>query len=56
VARWYNVSVQYQGTITNEGFVGTVPRSENITEVLNALELTGLVHFKIIERRVIVMP
>lgn len=56
VARWYNVTVQYQGTITNEGFVGTVPRSENITEVLNALELTGLVHFKIIERRVIVMP
>jgi len=56
VARWYNVSVQYQGAITNEGFVGTVPRSENITEVLNALELTGLVHFKIIERRVIVMP
>lgn len=56
VARWYNVSVQYQGNITNEGFVGTVPRSENITEVLNALELTGLVHFKIIERRVIVMP
>ncbi|WPV00674.1 FecR family protein [Mucilaginibacter sp. cycad4] len=56
VARWYNVSVQYQGTITHEGFVGTVPRSENITEVLNALELTGLVHFKIIERRVIVMP
>jgi ferric-dicitrate binding protein FerR (iron transport regulator) len=56
VARWYNVSVQYQGAMTNEGFVGTVPRSENITEVLNALELTGLVHFKIIERRVIVMP
>ncbi|QEM07176.1 FecR family protein [Mucilaginibacter rubeus] len=56
VARWYNVSIQYQGPATHEGFVGTVPRSENITEVLNALELTGLVHFKIVERRVIVMP
>ena len=56
VARWYDVSIQYQGTMTHEGFVGTVPRSENISEVLSALELTGLVHFKIIERRVIVMP
>jgi ferric-dicitrate binding protein FerR (iron transport regulator) len=56
VARWYNVSVQYEGPATHEGFVGTVPRSENISEVLNALELTGLVHFKVVERRVIVMP
>ncbi|SEO06676.1 FecR protein [Mucilaginibacter gossypiicola] len=56
VARWYDVNIQYQGTTTHEGFVGTVPRSENISEVLNALELTGLVHFKIVERRVIVMP
>lgn len=55
VARWYNVDVEYQGTITQEGFVGTVPRSGNITDVLNTLELTGLVHFKIVERRVIVM-
>ncbi|RYY35726.1 MAG: FecR family protein, partial [Sphingobacteriaceae bacterium] len=56
VARWYNVEIDYQGAVTNEGFVGTVPRSENITEVLNTLELTGLVHFKVEGRRVIVMP
>ena len=56
VSRWYNVSVEYQGALTHEGFVGTVPRSENISEVLNTLELTGLVHFKMMERRIIVMP
>ncbi len=56
VSRWYDVSIEYQGAVTREGFVGTVPRSENISEVLNTLELTGIVHFKVIERRVIVMP
>ncbi len=56
LARWYNVEVAYKGKITNEGFVGTVQRSKNLTEVLDVLESTGLVHFKIQERRVIVMP
>jgi transmembrane sensor len=56
LSRWYNIDVEYQGKITGEGFVGTVPRSKNLSEVLNTLESTGLVHFKIKERRVIVMP
>ncbi len=47
IARWYDVDVVYQGKITDEGFVGTVPRANNIEEVLNALKLTGLVNYKI---------
>lgn len=56
LSRWYNISVEYQGKPTTEGFVGTLPRSKNLNEVLNTLESTGLVHFKIEERRVVVMP
>jgi len=56
IARWYNVSIEYRGAITKEGFVGTMPRSESIEDVLNTLELTGTVHFKIEGRRIIVMP
>ena len=56
IARWYNVEIEYEGEVTKEEFVGTVPRSEDISEVLKRLELTGLVHFKIKERRIIVMP
>lgn len=54
--RWYDIRVHYQGDITAEGFVGTVPRSENLQEVLNTLSLTGLVHFKVEGRSVTVMP
>lgn len=56
LSRWYNVDIEYHGKITNEGFVGTVPRSKDLSEVLSTLESTGLVHFKVKERSVIVMP
>lgn len=56
IARWYDVDVSYQTKTTTATFVGTIPRSQNITEVLKYLELTGLVHFKIEERRIITMP
>ncbi|UOE47502.1 FecR family protein [Mucilaginibacter sp. SMC90] len=56
IARWYDVDVAYSGKVTNATFVGTIPRSEQITEVLKYLELTGLVHFKITERRITAMP
>lgn len=63
VSRWYDVEVEYSGNITKEGFKGSVSRYENISEVLSALEATGLVHFKLSRgdaagkgRRVIVMP
>ncbi|SDK00870.1 FecR family protein [Pedobacter sp. ok626] len=55
ISRWYNVEVEYQNNITTETFVGTVSKYEDIKRVLASLELTGLVHFKIQERKVIVM-
>lgn len=56
LSRWYNIEVKYQGKITNEGFVGKLPRSKNLADVLDILETTGLVHFKVEERSVTVMP
>jgi transmembrane sensor len=56
VARWYDVDIEYRTTVTKEGFVGTISQSKGLKEILRQLELTGLVHFKIVGRRVIVMP
>jgi hypothetical protein len=56
IARWYDVDIDFEGKTTSATFIGTIPRSQNIKEVLGYLELTGLAHFKISERRVIVMP
>lgn len=55
LSRWFDIDVVYQGKITQEGFVGTLPRSKNLQEILQTLELTGSVHFKVDGRRVIVM-
>lgn len=45
-ARWYDVDVVYKGNIT-EMFSGTLPRSENIEELLKILEATSKVKFEI---------
>ncbi|TCC87098.1 FecR family protein [Pedobacter hiemivivus] len=56
VSRWYDVDVVYEGTLTKEGFVGTVPRSKNIKELLDALKLTGLMNYRIEGDRVVITP
>jgi len=55
VARWYNIDVSFQGVISKEKFNGTVSRNKDIDQVLEILELTNAVHFKIKGRRVTVM-
>jgi len=55
LARWYNIDVQYEGDITRDGLNGKISRDKNISQVLNMLAETKLVHFKIEGRRITVM-
>jgi hypothetical protein len=55
ISRWYDVEVEYQGNVTNKTFGGIYSMNKDINELLKGLELTGLIHFKIEERRIIVM-
>lgn len=54
IARWYDVEVEYQGNVNQKALWGTISRFENITEVLQMLELTGTMHFSMEGRKVIV--
>ncbi len=56
VARWYDVDVAYETTSTDQYFTASLPRMQNISELLETLELTGTVHFKIDGRKIIVLP
>lgn len=57
ISRWYDVEVVYEGKITaHQVFGGTVNRFENVSKVLEMLELTNAVHFKIEGRKITVMP
>lgn len=55
ISRWYDVSVEFKGAVSEEEFNGTISRSKNISQVLEMLEETKGVHFKIEGRRIIVM-
>jgi hypothetical protein len=55
LARWYDVETEYRGKV-NRHFWGSISRDANVSQVLKMLETTGIVHFKIEGRKVIVMP
>ncbi|WEK20407.1 MAG: DUF4974 domain-containing protein [Candidatus Pedobacter colombiensis] len=52
--RWYDVQVVYQGEMPQEKFRGAVSRFDNIAKVLNILQSTGSVRFKIEGKKIYV--
>jgi len=54
VARWYDVEIIYKGIDRKETFGGSISRFENVSKVLENLQLTGGIQFKIEGRKVIV--
>jgi len=55
VSRWYNVDVTFEKGIPDETFGGSISRFENVSQLLNVLQRTGSVHFKVEGRRITVM-
>jgi len=56
IARWYDVKVSLEVDPLNRDFTGNISRTQNVSEVLNMLELTGEVHFKIEGKSITVLP
>ncbi|NII25228.1 FecR family protein [Pseudoflavitalea sp. X16] len=56
VERWYDVEVEYQTKRRDQVYTGIVARSENLSSVLQLLELTGTVHFRVQGKKIIVLP
>lgn len=55
ISRWYDVDVIYRDDVKDIRFGGSVSRFSDIEKVLNKLELTNTIHFKIEGRRIYVM-
>jgi len=47
LARWYPIDVKYQGDLKNVRFVGNYSRAKGLLNLLENIETTGKVHFKI---------
>jgi len=56
IARWYDMEVSYEGNVRSEEFAGTVPRTSNLSEVLQIMELTKTVRFSIDHKMITVRP
>ncbi|TCC97171.1 FecR family protein [Pedobacter hiemivivus] len=56
VSRWYDVDVIYQGNVEQKTIEGTVSKFKNVSTVLEMLESTKVVKFKINGKQIVVMP
>ena len=55
ISRWYDIeAVEYEGQFSDR-FSGTYKRSKNVAELFGHLEKLAPIHFKMRERRVVVM-
>nr|WP_294899442.1 FecR family protein [uncultured Pedobacter sp.] len=58
LAKWYNVKFVFDGDFSKVHFAGNYSRDKSLNNLLNNIELTGLVHFKVEgsgqERRIMV--
>lgn len=55
IKRWYDVEVEYEGTITQR-FNTEVSRSIPLPRLLDALEGTGQVHFSLKGKKLLIRP
>jgi transmembrane sensor len=55
VARWYDVDIEFVGDLSEREFGGTVSRYKNITELLDNMQLTKTIHYKIEGKKVLIM-
>jgi transmembrane sensor len=55
ISRWYNVDIEYKGRI-NQRFWGSISKDVNVSRVLEILEATGGVKFKVEGNKIMVMP
>ncbi|MBO9731522.1 MAG: FecR domain-containing protein [Chitinophaga sp.] len=56
LARWYDIQVVYEGSVTDRAFAASFSRQEGLPEILQQLELTGSIHFNIAGNTVTVGP
>jgi len=55
LARWYDITVEYQGTIPPQEFMGKIQRNMSLSTVLKGLEGENI-HFKLVGKKVMVTP
>lgn len=56
VARWYDVDIRYEGDVLQRHFSGGVSRAANVSALLQVLELTKSVRFRVEGKQIIVQP
>jgi ferric-dicitrate binding protein FerR (iron transport regulator) len=56
ISRWYDVEIEMRAPVNEERYTGVINRKNTLSKVLALLEENNIQHFKIEERKIIVLP
>ena len=56
LSRWYDVGIQYQGSVPAGHFSGVISRNRNLSQVLDMLKATNNIHFTIEDKTIVILP
>jgi Fe2+-dicitrate sensor, membrane component len=56
IARWYDAEIIYKTDVSKKAVWGTVTKYSNVSDVLNMITLTGVAHFRVEGKKIIVLP
>jgi ferric-dicitrate binding protein FerR (iron transport regulator) len=55
VARWYDIKVEYRGSVADINFTGRISRTKRLQDVLDILSDTRKVHFELKDNKTVVV-
>jgi hypothetical protein len=55
VARWYDIKVEFRGSVAGIGFTGRISRTKQLKDVLDILSDTRKVHFELKDNKTVVV-
>ena len=55
VARWYDVQIEYKGSMDHLNFGGNMSRQKNVSELLKRLEATQAIKFEVEGKKITVI-
>lgn len=56
LARWYDVQVEYHGDMQGKEYSARILRRQHIQDILQKLEMTGTIKFKVDGKKIVVTP
>ena len=55
IERWYDIEIEYSGTLPDRRFGGKISRENNVSQILKIMEESNM-RFRLENKKIIILP